>query len=659
MCGISGERRYGRGAPQIDTQLRMIAALRHRGPDGSGCYRDADVALGHARLAIIDAAGGGQPMSSADGRIWISFNGEIFNFVELATQLRELGHEFRTRSDTEVLLHAWQQWGLDCFNRLNGQWAVAIWDTRLRELVLSRDRFGILPLFHTRVGDRVLFASEVGALLTDPDVPREFDPDGLNETFTFWSAIAPRTVFAGIEQVPPGECVIFSDDGRRSHRYFQDDFTESAMDVDAGAAAVRETLIEATRLRFLRSDVPVAAYLSGGIDSAVTAGIISTYTDTDVHTYSLRFADRDFDEGIFQQHVRARLGSAHHEITVSGSDIAAAFPEAVRRAEAPLLRTAPAPMFLLSQAVADGGHRVVVTGEGADEMLAGYDLFREAAVRRFLARDPDSPTRRRALELLYPWMTRSPGRAPAFAHSFFSRNLDPADPFLSHRPRWDSTSALKAMMRADVRDAVTDDPVERLRRSLPKGSDRWHPLAQAQWVETTTLLPGYLLCSQGDRMLMAHSIEGRFPFLDPAFARVAESLPAWHKLHGLDEKHVLKQAFADLVPAEVLARPKQPYRSPDATSFFGGKVPSWVEDMLSADAVAAAGVFRPEVVSRLADKCVRAGDRASGNVDNMRIVAVLSTQLLYHDMISGGRHAVGDPPGPLVVTDTLTTGERR
>jgi len=654
MCGICGERTYGR-PPSIATIRAMISELGHRGPDGSGCYRDRDAMLGHTRLSIIDAAGGAQPMSNEDGSRWVTFNGEIFNHVELAAQLKSRGHVFRTRSDTEVVVHAWEEWGIGAFPRFNGQWAVAIWDSRRRELVLSRDRFGILPLFHTRVGQRVLFASTVRALFADPEVPRALDPRGMDEVLTLWSTTGARTVFTGIEQVRPGTCLVFGEDGDREpveHRYWEPRFDQDhdplRSDLASSARSVREALVEATRLRFLRSDVPVSAYLSGGIDSAVTAGIITRYTDAEVDTYSLRFSDAEFDEGSFQQQVSARLGTRHHDVTVSGSDIAGVFPEVIRHAETPLLRTAPAPMLLLSRLVRESGHRVVVTGEGADEMLAGYDLFREAAVRRFMARDPEDPARARALELLYPWMQRNPNSAPAFARSFFSRDTDPDDPFVSHRPRWGATAALKRML------TVRMSAVPPLDLPSPQDSDRWDPLSRAQWLELTTLLPGYLLSSQGDRMLMANSVEGRYPFLDPDFADVAAAVPARHRLNGLSEKHVLKAAFADLVPDEVLSRPKQPYRAPDAASFVGADAPAWVADVLSYEAVAEAGVFRPEVVTRLHEKARAARGRPLGNTDNMRFVAALSTQLLFWDMIAGtpsrGRH---DAP-PQVVRDELS-----
>ncbi|WP_447949314.1 asparagine synthase (glutamine-hydrolyzing) [Microbacterium aurum] len=658
MCGICGVKRVS-GPPRLETLELMIGALRHRGPDGAGCYRDANVGLGHARLSIVDIAGGAQPLSNEDGQVWVTFNGEIFNHIELRDELIGHGHRFRTRSDTEVIVHAWEQWGRGCFSRFNGQWALAIWDRTERELILARDPRGILPLFFTERTEEVRFASEVTALFADGDVPREFDPRGFDELLTYWSPVAPQTVYRGVSQVAPGSFVSFGPGGRSEYRYYEDVFPsqpeELHIDLESSAAALREALVNATRLRFLRSDVPVAAYLSGGIDSAVTAGIIARYTHTDLHTYSLRFADAEFDESDYQTMVSRHLGTEHSHVTVTAADIAAAFPDAVRHAETPILRAAPAPMLLLSRLVRESGYPVVVTGEGADEVLAGYDIFREAAVRRFWARDPESAERARIVEALYPWMHRSPAKAPAFAHRFFSRDLDPADPFLSHRPRWRSTAALKTMLTADF--AASADPTAALRARLPRDSDTWHPLARAQWTESTTLLPGYILSSQGDRMLMANSVEGRFPFLDPDVGRVAAAMPARHKLMGLDEKHVLKHAFRDLVPDAVRTRPKQPYRAPDVGGFVGAGAPDWVSDVLSPEAVQNAGVFRPDIVQHLVAKCTRAEGRSPSNSDSMRLMAVLSTQILHRDLIAAPPHPRRHPHQPVVVYDELDQRE--
>ncbi len=600
-------------------------------------------------------------MSNEDGSIWISFNGEIFNYIELSRELTALGHRMKTASDTEVIVHAWEAWGPDCFSRFNGQWAIALWDNKRGELILSRDPAGIAPLHYVFSGQRFLFASEVKALFADATVTRAFDPAGLDQTFTFWSTVAPQTIYQGVCELEPGYWAILKNGKLEKKPHWKTEFPKAVDIVDSSieenGARLRQALVDSTRLRFLRSDVPVGAYLSGGIDSSVTSAIISKYTDVPLHTFSLRFTDAEFDEGIYQREMSERLGTEHRSLEVSAADIAAVFPEVVWHGERPILRTGPAPMFLLSRFVRDAGYKVVVTGEGSDEMLAGYDIFREAKVRLFWGRDKTSSRRARAAELLYPWMERSPGKAPAFAQAFFGRNMDTQDPALSHRPRWDATSALKGMLKAEFRDRLEGYSADQsFLADLPREFSEWEPISRAQWLELTTLLPGYILSSQGDRMLMGNSVEGRFPFLDPDFMKLAHSLPSWQKLFVLDEKHILKKEFADVVPASILKRPKQPYRSPDASSFFCGEGVDWVKELSSETALRKAGVFDPSMVTRLFSKCEKVGGEKMSNTDNMRVVSILSTQLAHSYFIAGdgSGFGTGEPPMPMAVFDMLT-----
>ena len=666
MCGVCGVVSTNGEPPDLDLLTTMIGHLGHRGPDGSGYYRDQRVALGHTRLAIIDTAGGAQPMSNEDGTLWVTFNGEIFNYVELREELHRRGHRFRTSSDTEVIVHAWQEWGEACFERFNGQWALALWDNVNHRLVLSRDRLGVRPLYYAEVPGGVLFASEVKSILAHPAVDRGFDPVGLNQTFSYWSTVAPRTAFRGVSQLQPGHYALIDATGIHTTAYWQPTFPaagdSSSPDLATSAAELREHLVEATRLRFLRSDVPVGAYLSGGLDSAITATIIARYTDTPLHTFSLRFDDAEFDEGGYQELMSAALGTQHKEVIVGPDDVVDIFPEVIRHTETPIVRAGPAPMFLLSKLVSDNGYKVVVTGEGADEVLAGYDIFREARVRMFWARNPESRSRARALELLYPWMERSPSRAPAFAQSFFGRDLDITDPGLSHRPRWNATAAITQLAAPEMAEAMThSSPYDDVLHRLPAESAGWDPLARAQWLEMSTLLSGYVLSSQGDRMLMANSVEGRFPFLDRDVVGFANTLPAHHKLFGLDEKHLLKRAFADVIPPEILRRPKQPYRAPDAASFFGGRGSDWFDEVTSPEALAAAGVFEPALVTRLLEKCARTGGRRMSNTDNMRVLAVVSTQLVHHDFVASTTWASRPAtiPPPTVAIDLVSDVSER
>jgi asparagine synthase (glutamine-hydrolysing) len=403
---------------------------------------------------------------------------------------------------------------------------------------------------------------------------------------------------------------------------------------------VRTALEEAVRLRMLRADAPVGSYLSGGLDSSLIAALGRAVKGDTFCTFSIRFEDAEYDETPFQRSMATLLESDHREITVGRRDIAGVFPEVVAHAERPLLRTAPAPLFLLSRMVRESGIKVVLTGEGADEMFAGYDLFREGKIRRFWGRQPASTLRPRLLERLYPYLARSPVTQRTMAREFFGRDRGRwAEPGFAHQTRWRSAAALQRLLSADVhREAQRVDVTERLLASLPGGFHRWSFLAQDQYLEVRTLLSGYILSSQGDRMLMAHSVEGRFPFLDVNVVELANSLPDSFKLHGLDEKHVLKCVAQGLVPREIIRRPKQPYRAPDAQSFVGAGTPDWVAEIISERAVTGAGIFDPTAVDRLWRKCRdSAGGARLSNADNMALVGVLSTGLLHEQLVRGAR----------------------
>jgi len=636
MCGIAGVLAV-RGGP-VDTSLlkRMIGSVAHRGPDATGVHAEGPVGLAHARLSIIDVAGGHQPMSSRDGSLWITFNGEIFNHVELREAMQAEGHIFATRSDTEVILQAYGARGEDCVRDFNGQWAFALWDARRRRLVLSRDRLGVRPLFHARTEQGLVFGSEIKALLAHPDVPRALDLHGLDEVFTFWSTLAPRTVFRGVEELPPGHSMVVDEDGRaRVTRYWQLDYPASAReprDADEAAGDLRTLLEDAVRLR-LRADVPVGAYLSGGLDSTVVTALIARLAPGRLRTFSLAFDDPEFDERAYQQEVVRAVGSEHDTVQCSAADIARVFPEVIRHVETPIVRTAPAPLYRLAELVRRRGYKVVLTGEGADEMLGGYDIFKEAKIRRFWAAAPGSRWRPLLLKRLYPWLPNLQRQPEAYRRAFFHvAPEDLASPFFSHLPRWALTASIKRLLAPAVRaELAARDVYAELRERLPAGYPAWPPFCQGQYLETTGLLPGYILSSQGDRMAMAHGVELRSPFLDHRVVAFAAALPPALKMRGLDEKHLLKRATAGLIPRAITARSKQPYRAPEGASFFAGRVPEYVETLLAPDRIARDGVFDPTAVTRLTAK-FRDG-RAIGIKDGMALVGILSTQLLIHHFV--------------------------
>jgi asparagine synthase (glutamine-hydrolysing) len=643
MCGIAGfvSLRDDLPPPDLDALANMAGAIRHRGPDEFGLYRDRLAGFAHARLSIIDLASGQQPLTNETGRLWIVFNGEIFNYLELREELQAHGHRFKTKSDTEVIVHAYEQWGDEAFRRFNGQWAVALWEADERKLVLARDPYGVRPLHVTEHEGRLYFASEVKAIFAaDPSIPRAFDPVGLDQILSFWGPVPPRTVFAGVSEVEPGAV-------RTYHRgtvttswawtpsYPGDGHEPFAGSLDDAVVAVREALENATSLRMLRADVPVGSYLSGGLDSSFVAALGLRAKGQQFSTFSLRFEDAEYDETGFQRQMVEYLGSDHHEVLVSRADIARAFPDVIRHTERPILRTAPAPLFLLSKLVQDAGIKVVLTGEGADEQFAGYDLFREAKVRRFWGREPSSSWRPLLLDRLYPYLARSPVSQRAMARQFFGQQLGSwREPGFGHDPRWRWTAALRRLVLPGMRPATGEPDVRDVFvQALPAAFASWSPLAQDQYIEIRTLLSGYLLSAQGDRMLMAHSVEGRFPFLDRQVGALADSLPASYKLRVLDEKHVLKKAARGLVPESILARTKQPYRAPDALA-FAGEGAEWIDEIASDRAVREAGVFAPALVQQLVGKCrTRAAVGQFSNSDNMAVVGVLSTQLVYDQLI--------------------------
>lgn len=633
MCGIAGFVTQN-GVP-CDSRIlqRMIMMVNHRGPDCSGFHIDGSVGLAHARLSILDLGGGKQPMCNEDRTVWITFNGEIFNYVELRDGLIKKGHRFQTQSDTEVIVHLYEEKGVDCVKDLNGQWAFAIWDSEHQRLFLSRDRMGVRPLFYTNSSDGFLFGSEIKSLFAVTSVQRAIDLEALDELFTFWVTLPPRTMFSGISELPPGHSLVLERGDVHVHAYWELNY-QSSLSVESEEEASKillNLLLDATRIR-LRSDVPVGAYLSGGLDSTVIAALVKELGTTHLRTFSVAFEDKEFDESSFQNEASEFLKTEHQGIVCSSQDIGRVFPEVIWHTEKPVLRTAPAPMFLLSKLVQEQGYKVVLTGEGSDEIFGGYDIFKEAKIRRFWAKYPDSRFRPVLLRRLYPYMKNLQSQPDAYLRAFFHvRKNDLASPFFSHLPRWEMTSKLKIFFSRELRDRLKNrDVMGKLEAELPTRFGEWDSFSQSQYLEAAYLLPGYILSSQGDRMAMAHSVEGRFPFLDYRVIEFASSLSPRLKMKVLDEKHLLKLAVGDLIPRTIRKRSKQPYRAPDSQSFLcgenGNALMEYAEELLSPRSIAEAGLFDPEPVTKLVAKA-RAGQMI-GVKDNMAFVGILSTQLV-------------------------------
>ena len=637
MCGLAGFLGTDVADAQVHALLeRMIHTLAHRGPDGYGYHVAPGVGLAHARLSIIDLSGGAQPIHNPMQTVWTVFNGEIFNYIELRAELEALGHRFYTHSDTEVIVHLYDRYGDAFVEHLNGQFSIALWDSTRRRMVLARDRAGIRPMYYTRARGALWFASEMKALFAAVPERAQLDPLGIVQAFSYWAPLDPDTAYQDVRSLPPGYTLAIEADGNETlTRYWDWTFPDAAetsparfASIEDAAAELRERLIDAVRLQ-LRADVPVGAYLSGGLDSSGIVALIRGFTDTPVRTFSVAFDEAEFDESEHQMAMVRHLGTEHTTLRVTPRQIGEAFPRLIRHTETPVLRTAAVPLMLLADTVRAHGYTVVLTGEGADELFGGYDLFKEAKIRRFWARQPDSAWRPKLLGKLYGYLEQSPASNPAFAAAFFGQGMQHLGrPVFAHVPRWTTSQRALSFLSPELRARVGEwDALGLAESRLPEAIGRWSPLARDQYVEAKTLLAGYLLASQGDRVAMAGSIEARFPFLDHTLIEFANRLPPSYKIRGLTEKFLLRKALADLLPADILHRTKQPYRAPDSRCFFvDGEPLDYVAELFDPAHLKASGLFDAAAVAHLYAKA-RAG-RTTSFADNQAFVGILSTLLL-------------------------------
>lgn len=641
MCGIAGIWHHDKRRVDSHALRRMTRALTHRGPDAEGHHEEPGIGLGHRRLAIVDLNGGQQPLCNEDGSVWVVFNGEIFNYVELREDLLKRGHEFKTQSDTEVLVHLYEERGLDFVDELNGQFAIALWDTRQRRLVLVRDRLGIRPLFLARLPDgTLLFASEMKALFAHGGLKPEIDPIAAGQMARLWVSIPPRTSFKSVEELPCARMLVLEGERRKEHTYWRHQFPGTndyeQRPLTHWKERVRELLQDAVRLQ-LRADVPVAAYLSGGLDSSILTSLVKRYHDANLTTFSVGFADARFDERAYQQAMVRYLETDHRELQVSTADIGNAFADAVWLAERPMMRTAPAPLLRLAGLVRESGIKVVLSGEGADEVFGGYNLFKEEKVRRFWARSPSSAWRPKLLSGLYGYIARDQ-KSDAFWQGFFRNGLlDTSDPYYSHRTRWNNSRHSSRFFAAEFRAQMQteEELAAELHAYLGPVDPRWHPLCRAQYLELMLFMSCYLLSTQGDRMMMGHSIEGRVPFLDHRLVELAACIPPKYKIRGLNEKYILKQTFGDLLPELVTHRPKQPYRAPIAAC-FGAGANNFGSHLLAAGPLEHARIADPASVDKLLQKAAVPGARLCER-DEMALATITSFQLLHHFFVADFR----------------------
>lgn len=635
MCGIAGFIAiHSRQALNAQAFLSDAASiLHHRGPDGWGYYLNETQGIGllHTRLAILDPEHGAQPMSFGD---WvISFNGEIYNYRELKTELEALGLDFHSHCDTEVLLKAVATWGQSAFEKFNGEWACLLWNRRQNILWASRDRYGIRPLYVLDHAGYRFFASETKAFDAIPGYHRNLTPAGLAQHALLWNTLEDQTVFAGIRSVVPATVEQHDAQGRVSvHHYyhFPTDIREN-LSLDDAIAGTAELLESSVRLR-MRSDVPVGMYLSGGLDSTVVAGIVNKRLGLKLDSFSVAFTDSNLDESPYQREIARATARHHKEVMVDPDTLAQHIADAAYHFERPVFRTAPVPLYLLSQQVNAGGYKVVLTGEGADEVFCGYDAFKETKLARFWSRHQGAVKAPLLLKLLYRHLS----------HYQDDKNLGLMkmfyEPFLAHglkdtaglQIRLHNNSALLSFLSEDAITTSNEGLMERLLAPMAGSSD-W--AQRQQYAEFRTLLAGYLLSSQGDRMTMANSVEARFPFLDHRLVDFSMRLPARYKLKGFNQKYVLKKAFSDIVPDSIIQRPKMPYQAPDIGAFVqNGNLHPLAGDLLSPEAIRRTGLISAEKIQKLMRKAIGASKAGKplGYRDNMIFTFALTTQLSCH-----------------------------
>jgi asparagine synthase (glutamine-hydrolysing) len=627
MCGIAGITGPARDR-NWNTQVisLMLNELRHRGPDDCGTWVADGVALGSARLGQIDGERSHQPMHSDDGRYVLCLNGEILNYVELRQHPKLTDWTYRTEGDTEVLLALLSHIGTDGIQLINGQFACALWDRYTRTLTLIRDRLGIVPLFYARLPNRLAFASSVTALMMLREVDLSLDPEALLQLMTFWTPRAPVTSARGIRQIPPGSLLQFRDEKLTITRYWTPKFDARLSHLtQVTKAEMLSELLERSVGRCSRADGEVGTLVSGGIDSATLTALASSQR-SQVTSYSITFDNPVYDESHYQRTVIAAARTSHTTARCSAPALAEALPLVVAATETPFLRFGPCATYLLGRHIKDNGSRCVISGEGADELFCGYDLFKETILRQ---REPAVD----ASAVLSAGLGATPAeRISPLVTIFLLEDPTIDERFASHAIRWNSAQALREYVEPDFW-SYAPDPLEVLASELPSDYANWTPLSKAQYLELLIFLPDYLLSTQCDRSLMAHGVEARFPFLDNDVVAFALSLDDQDKLCGTIEKRILRLAMHNLIPAEIAHRPKQAYQSPIIDVLRSDPGMEIVRDLLNDRELDVEGVFNSAKVNWLVRRLK--SDIPLSNTNGMALAAIITTRL-WQNYISNG-----------------------
>lgn len=591
MCGICGIFSYQNMVP-VDQDLisRMLVAIQHRGPDDDGVHIDRGLAIGMRRLSIIDLEGGHQPMSNEDGSIWIVFNGEIYNFPELRSDLMAKGHVFRTRSDTETIIHAYEEWGMESFSRLNGMFGLALWDRHNRELILARDPFGIKPLYYADREGCLTFGSEIKAILAGPEIPRQVDLEALDQFLAFSFVPSPHTLFKGIKKIPPGYAMRVTSSGVKLHRFYQPEIVAK----DMGSAEWLDALqyqIEAAVKRQMISDVPVGVMLSGGIDSATVAMLMRKFSRQALHSFTVGFAgDFDLNELAAARRSAELIGSTHHEVVISSEEFVEFLPKSIWHLEEPVANPSSLPFYWVCK-LAREYVKVVLTGQGADEPFAGYGRHLGEYYGEWYRRIPSAVRRR----LITPFVDSLP-RNEQLKRAVHS--LDIHDPL-------SRLTQIYSIFDADLRQHLYKPEMRfESQASLAHSIEKLHGdiahldgLNQMTYIDARFSLADNLLM-YGDKMSMAVSLEARVPFLDLNLMAFVESMPARYKIRGQTQKYLLKKAVAKWLPPEIIKRKKIGFTTP-IDQWFSSELRNYVSDKLLGSGSACNLYFNPATIEKM------------------------------------------------------------
>lgn len=602
MCGIAGFFSLDGAHRAMPGVLdAMCTAMTHRGPDDQGTLERGPVGLGMRRLSIIDVGGGHQPISNEDGSVWVVFNGEIYNHPELRETLTARGHHLATRSDTEVIVHLYEDHGEDFVKHLNGMFAIALWDAKREKLILARDRMGEKPLYYTTIEDQLLWGSELKCLLAHPAVPRRLSLPALSRYLQFEYVPAPHSILEGVHKLPPAHLLVAERGETRVFPYWRLDLTPSAAAPSEAEALeeLKERLDAAVRRRLL-SEVPLGVFLSGGIDSSTIAALAARHAPGRLKTFSIGFTDPSFDESAHARAVAQHLGTDHHEDVLSPSRLIDLVPDLTKLLDEPFGDASVMPTYMLSR-FAREHVTVALGGDGGDELFAGYPTYQ--AQKLAMAYDA-LPGPLRAL-------VGGAGRLAAGALPVSTRNLSldfklkkftgALDaPALERHLQWlgsFSPAEQEGLLSAEVRAALAGDDLYREARAVWGASASNDAIARYLHLDASTYLPDDILVKV-DRASMATSLEVRAPFLDHTLVEFVAGLPSHYKLHGLTTKHLLKRAAADLLPPQILSRPKKGFGIPVAR-WFQGELRSMMLDVFSPARLREAGLFEVSAVQKL------------------------------------------------------------